>query len=270
MEAVSHTAQWTAAARALESEREDALFDDPYARAVAGEKGFDLLKRYASPVTVDYLALRTLYLDQVLLAALEEHGVEQVVLVAAGMDTRPYRLEWGHKVAVFELDRAPLLEAKEKLLAGAALPGELTRTTVAVDLAGSWETALRDAGFRTESRTLWIVEGLLYYLEEEAARGLLTTLARLSSPGARVAGDVISVAALSNPVARPFIKALEEDGAPWLFGTDAPEELLRACGWTAEEVKQPGEEGSGRWPYAVLPRQVPDVPRNFLFTAALR
>ncbi|MFJ1617603.1 hypothetical protein ACIODT_30565 [Streptomyces sp. NPDC088251] len=84
-----------------------------------------------------------------------------------------------------------------------------------------------------------------------------------------MAGDLISTAALGNPVARPFIKALEEDGAPWLFGTDTPEELLDECGWSVREIKQPGEEGSGRWPYLVLPRQVTDVPRNFLFTAEL-
>ncbi|MFG2988377.1 class I SAM-dependent methyltransferase [Streptomyces sp. NPDC048257] len=270
MEAVSYTAQWTAAARALETERPDALFNDPYARTVAGDMGFELLKRYASPVTVDYLALRTAYLDQVLLNTLEKHDIDQVVLVAAGMDTRAYRLDWGTEVSVFELDRAALLDVKADLLADATPSEGLTHITVGVDLAGSWESALRDAGFNTDARTLWIVEGLLYYLEETAVRGLLGTLAKLSGSGARVAGDLISAAALNNPVARPFIKALEEDGAPWLFGTDAPEELLRECGWDTEEIKQPGEEGSGRWPYLVLPRQVPDVPRNFLFTAKLR
>ncbi|NEB11256.1 SAM-dependent methyltransferase [Streptomyces coelicoflavus] len=269
MEAVSYTAQWTAAARALETERDDALFRDPYARAVAGDTGFQLLERYASPVTVEYLALRTAYLDRVLIDSLEAHEIEQVVLVAAGMDTRPYRLDWGRKVSVFELDRAALLDVKEEMLADAELSPGLSRTTVGVDLAGSWESALREAGFSTEGRTLWIVEGLLYYLKEDSARGLLATLAHLSGPGALVAGDLISTAALNNPVARPFIKALEEDGAPWLFGTDTPEELLEACGWRVEEVKQPGEEGSGRWPYHVLPRHVTDVPRNFLFTAAL-
>ncbi|OAR22906.1 methyltransferase [Streptomyces sp. ERV7] len=269
MEAVSYTAQWTAAARALETERDDALFSDPYARAVAGEAGFKLLERYASPVTVAYLALRTAYLDQVLLNSLEAHEIDQVVLVAAGMDTRPYRLSWGRKVSVFELDRSALLDVKSELLADAEPAEGLTRTTVGVDLAGSWQSALLDAGFSTEARTLWIVEGLLYYLEEGAVRGLLESLARLSGPGALVAGDLISTAALSNPVARPFIKALEEDGAPWLFGTDTPEDLLAECGWSVQEIKQPGEEGSGRWPYLVLPRHVTDVPRNFLFTAVL-
>ncbi|MFJ2131503.1 class I SAM-dependent methyltransferase [Streptomyces sp. NPDC087845] len=269
MEAVSYTAQWTAAARALETERDDALFSDPYARTVAGDTGFTLLERYASPVTVEYLALRTAYLDQVLLNSLTAHDIDQVVFVAAGMDTRPYRLDWGRKASVFELDRAALLEVKDELLAGAEPAEGLTRTTVGVDLAGSWESALHDAGFSGGARTLWIVEGLLYYLEESSVRGLLASLARLSAPGALVAGDLISTAALSNPVARPFIKALEEDGAPWLFGTDTPEELLDECGWSVREIKQPGEEGSGRWPYLVLPRQVTDVPRNFLFTAEL-
>lgn len=245
METVSYTAQWTAAARVLETERTDALFSDPYARAVAGETGFTLLERYASPVTVEYLALRMAYPDQVLLNSLAVHDIDQVVFVAAGMDTRPYRLDWGGKVSVFELDRAALLAVKDELLADAELSQGLTRTTVDVDLAGSWESALRDAGFSSEARTLWIVEGLLYYLAEDSVRELLAWLARFSAPGALVAGDLVSTVALSNPVARPFIKALEGDGAPWLFGTDMPEELLEVCCWSVQEIKQPGEEGSG-------------------------
>ncbi|MGW2050987.1 class I SAM-dependent methyltransferase [Streptomyces sp. NPDC001858] len=268
MEAVSFTAQWTAAARAIESERADGLFTDPYARALAGESGFRLLDRYASPVTVEYLALRTAYLDRQVLAAAEQ-GIRQVVFVAAGMDTRPYRLSWPDGTTLYELDHAELLKAKEEVLAEHAPSPGTTRVTVPVDLAGSWEDALKDAGLDTASATLWVVEGLLYYLPEDAVRRLLQTAVRLSGPGSVLCGDLVSVAALENPVARPFLQALAEDGAPWLFGTDEPEELLAGCGWSVTEVIQPGEDGSGRWPYLVLPRHVTAVPRNFLLTATL-
>ncbi|XUM04710.1 hypothetical protein ACQ86F_16695 [Streptomyces venezuelae ATCC 10712] len=67
------------------------------------------------------------------------------------------------------------------------------------------------------------------------------------------------------------MKALEEDGNPWLFGTEEPEALLADCGWAVREVRQPGEDGAafGRWPYPVPARTVPRVPRSFLFTCDL-
>ncbi|MFF8595904.1 class I SAM-dependent methyltransferase [Streptomyces sp. NPDC015220] len=269
MEAVSRTAQWTAAARALETEREDRLFADPYARTVAGTIGFELLERYAGAGTVPFLAIRTTYLDRAIGSAVHEQGLRQVVFLAGGMDTRYYRLEWPQGVTVYELDRPALLETKAAMLADEPEPAGRERRTVAVDLTEDWTGPLKEAGWQSERPTLWVVEGLLFFLPEDAVRTLITTLWQNSAPGSVLLGDVISEAALQNPLSRPFMKALEEDGNPWLFGTEEPELLLTSCGWTVREVRQPGEEGAdfGRWPYPVPPREVPGVPRSFLFTA---
>ncbi|MGI5471835.1 SAM-dependent methyltransferase [Streptomyces sp. CA-132043] len=271
MEAVSRTAQWTAAARALETEREDRLFADPYARTVADDIGFELLERYAGAGTVPFLAIRTTYLDRAISRAVTDKGIQQVVFLAAGMDTRFYRLEWPAGVTVYELDRPALLDAKAAMLAGEPAPAGRERRTVAVDLTQDWTGPLKEAGWRSELPTLWVVEGLLFFLPEAAVRTLITTLAGQSAPGSVLLGDVISRAALQNPLSRPFLRALEEDGNPWLFGTEEPERLLAECGWAAREVKQPGEDGAdfGRWPYSVTPREVPRVPRSFLFTCDL-
>ncbi|MGW4890524.1 class I SAM-dependent methyltransferase [Streptomyces murinus] len=269
MEAVSRTAQWTAAARALETDREDRLFADPYARTVAGTTGFELLDRYAGAGTVPFLAIRTTYLDRAIEGAVRERGLCQVVFLAAGMDTRYYRLTWPDGVTLYELDRPALLEAKAAMLAGEPEPAGRTRRTVAVDLREDWVGSLKQAGWRAEVPTLWVVEGLLFFLPEDAVRALIATLWQHSVPSSVLLGDVISEAALRNPLSRPFMKALEEDGNPWLFGTEEPEQLLRSCGWTVQEVRQPGEQGAdfGRWPYPVPPRETPRVPRSFLFTA---
>lgn len=269
MEAVSRTAQWTAAARALETEREDRLFADPYARTVAGTTGFELLERYAGAGTVPFLAIRTTYLDRAIKNAVQEQGLRQVVFLAAGMDTRYYRLDWPDGVTVYELDRPALLDAKAQLLADEPTPAARERRTVAVDLTQDWTGQLKEAGWRSEQPTLWIVEGLLFFLPENAVRALITTLWQHSAAGSVLLGDVISKAALENPLSRSFMRALAEDGNPWLFGTEEPELLLTSCGWTVREVRQPGEEGAdfGRWPYPVAPRGVPRVPRSFLFTA---
>ncbi|MDK9501161.1 SAM-dependent methyltransferase [Streptomyces katrae] len=271
MEAVSRTAQWTAAARALETEREDRLFADPYARTVADTIGFDLLERYAGAGTVPFLAIRTTYLDRAIVRAVQEHGIRQVVFLAAGMDTRFYRLPWPDGVTVYELDRPALLEAKAEMLAGEPAPAGRTRVTVPVDLTRDWTGPLEEAGWRADQPVLWVVEGLLFFLPEDAVRGLISTLAGHSAPGSVLLGDVISKAALQNPLSRPFLNCLEEDGNPWLFGTETPEDLLAECGWDVREVRQPGEDGAdfGRWPYPVPARSVPRVPRSFLFTCDL-
>ncbi len=271
MEAVSRTAQWTAAARALESERDDALFVDPYARTVADSIGFDLLKRYAGAGTVEFLAIRTAYLDAAVRATVAERGIRQIVFVASGMDTRPFRLPWPGDVTVYELDRPALLSAKAELLADAELPAGVVRRPVAVDLAGEWTGSLREAGWQSDVPTLWVVEGLLFFLPEDAVRRLLSTICEMSGAGTVLLGDVASRASLQNPLARPFLNALKEDDSAWLFGTDEPEMFLTECGWVVREVRQPGEEGAdfGRWPYRVVPREVPRVPRSFLFTADL-
>ncbi|MDH6139990.1 MULTISPECIES: class I SAM-dependent methyltransferase [Kitasatospora] len=272
MEAVSKTAQWTAAARALESERADALFVDPYARTVAADTGFKLLDRYAGAGTVEFLAVRTTYLDRAIAAAVAGEGIRQVVFVAAGMDTRPFRLDcWADGTTVFELDRPALLAAKEELLDGAQPPAGITRHPVAVDLAGEWADSLRQAGFQADRPTLWVIEGLTFFLPEDAVRRLLTGVRSLSAPGTVLLGDFASHASLVNPLARPFLNALAEDGAAWLFGTDTPEQFLAECGWQAREVRQPGEDGAtfGRWPFPVPPREFRGAPRSFLYTADL-
>ncbi|NLU66112.1 SAM-dependent methyltransferase [Streptomyces sp. HNM0574] len=271
MEAVSRTAQWTAAARALESERADALFNDPYARTVAADTGFTLLERYAGAGTVPFLAIRTKYLDDAVVRTVAERGIRQVVFLAAGMDTRFHRLPWPDGVTVYELDRPALLEAKEELLEGTPQPAGRERRGVAVDLTEEWTGRLKEAGWKSEEPVLWVVEGLLFFLPEEAVRGLLSTLSGHSAPGSVLVGDVISRAALRNPLSKDFLSALREDGNPWLFGTEDPEQLLADCGWEPREIRQPGEDGAdfGRWPYRVADREVPGVPRSFLFTCDL-
>ncbi|MEV7375722.1 SAM-dependent methyltransferase [Streptomyces sp. NPDC090301] len=271
MEAVSRTAQWTAAARALETEREDRLFADPYARTVADQIGFELLERYAGGGTVPFLAIRTTYLDRAIVRAVEERGIRQVVFLAAGMDTRFFRLPWPDGVTVYELDRPALLEAKAEMLAKEPKPAGRDRIAVPVDLTQDWTGPLKEAGWKSEEPVLWVVEGLLFFLPEQAVRTLISTLSAHAAPGSVLLGDVISRAALENPLARGFMKALDEDGNPWLFGTEEPEVLLADCGWAVREVRQPGEAGAdfGRWPYPVPDRSVPRVPRSFLFTCDL-
>jgi methyltransferase (TIGR00027 family) len=267
MDPVSDTARWTAALRAAETERDGAIIHDPLARALAGARGFELLARYDNFGVKEFLAVRTRYLDEVIRR--EVPRVRQVVLLAAGLDTRSMRLAWPDGVSLYELDRPALLAWKDsQLVAAGAQPG-CARIAVGTDLAGDWQDDLRAAGWRADAPTLWLVEGLLVYLDEEVARGLLRKVVAASAPGSLLAGDLVSYQTLISPFTAENQRRLREDGAPWRFGTDQPEAWLAETGWRLAEMKLPGEDGAafGRWPFPPVPRDMPHIPRSFLFVA---
>ena len=110
-----------------------------------------------------------------------------MVLLAAGLDTRAFRLSWPHGTTVFEADLPDLLEVKERVLADVGARPQCERIVVAVDLRADWLSSLTDAGFDASQPTAWLAEGLLVYLETEDARALLQTVSAASPPGSRLA-----------------------------------------------------------------------------------
>lgn len=94
------TARWTAAVRARESQREDRLLDDPWAVALAGEEGLAWLAQ-RPPDSVVSIVLRTRFFDDFLRRVAVEEGIRQVVLMAAGLDTRAFRLVWPEGTRLF-------------------------------------------------------------------------------------------------------------------------------------------------------------------------
>ncbi|HET9382957.1 MAG TPA: SAM-dependent methyltransferase [Streptomyces sp.] len=270
MDDISYTAQWTAAARALESERTDGLFRDAYAKSLAEPRGFELLDRYRGAAVGDFIAVRTRYIDDALASVLRQTGIRQVVLLAGGMDARTHRLDWPDDApTVYEVDHGPLLDEKQARLSALGATPKVPTVAVRADLAGDWVAALKSAGFDPAERTLWIAEGLLFFLTEEQVGRLLDTVLGACPPGSRLVVDMTSRTLLRHPLTQPFLRSLREDGTPWQFGTDEPEAFLARHGWTVQDVKQPGEPGAGagRWPYGVAPREVGGVPRNWLVSA---
>ena len=164
MTRVGATARWIAAARALETESANPLFRDPYARALAGDDGFALLddmRRVAGPTAAGggpdlYLSLRTKVLDDGLLTRVRDHGLTQVVLLAAGMDTRAFRVPWPDGVTVYELDRDDVFDVKEPVLAAMSARPTCVRKVIRVDLAGDWVPSLRAAGFDASRPTAFL------------------------------------------------------------------------------------------------------------------
>lgn len=237
------TAHWIAAVRAGESARPDRLFDDPYAAALAGARGFAM--REASERAAGgenaFIPVRTRYFDDVLTAAVDCGAVGQVVLVGAGMDTRAYRLGLPEHLAVFELDRAQVLEEKEAVLAGAGASPRCRRHALPVDLAEPWSGPLRAAGFDPGTATAWLAEGLLFYLSDESVRFVLSEAAALSAAGSLCIADVMGTGVRSLPVMRPYLRWLAGSGLPPPFATDDPDTLFSSCGWRPVSIASPGQ-----------------------------
>ncbi|MCV7175010.1 class I SAM-dependent methyltransferase, partial [Mycolicibacterium sphagni] len=149
---VGTTARMTAAERAAESARPDRLFDDPLAALLAGEVGRELAAHFSRTTPFDNptVAVRTRFFDDALIALVADPAAgEQIVLLAAGMDTRAYRLGFPPGTTVYEVDRPEVLGLKASLLAGVgaetAAPSCALRP-VGADLTHDWPSALRGAG----------------------------------------------------------------------------------------------------------------------------
>ncbi|WP_329570881.1 SAM-dependent methyltransferase [Kitasatospora sp. NBC_01266] len=191
-EGVGRTAIGVARARAMESARPDRLFNDPYAAAfvTAARAGQPETPRpNPSPALIAmgrHLVIRTRFFDDYLLRAARE-GCPQVVVPAAGLDTRAFRLDWPAGTRVFEIDMPPVLAFKERVLAEQGAVAPVPRTVLAADLREEWGAALIKAGFDPAVRTVWLLEGLLVYLSSQEVAAILGTIGELSAPGSRLA-----------------------------------------------------------------------------------
>jgi methyltransferase (TIGR00027 family) len=193
---VGSTALFVAAARALEAQKSDPVAVDPFAeifcRAVGGQWADVLdgaapehaLKSEFGADFINFQGVRTKYFDTYFTRAAAA-GVRQIVLLAAGLDSRAYRLDWPSETVVFELDRPQVLDFKRAALAGVRPTAQ--RREVAVDLRGDWPRALLDFGFDPSSPSAWIAEGLLIYLPATAQLQLFAGIDALSALRSHVA-----------------------------------------------------------------------------------
>jgi methyltransferase (TIGR00027 family) len=200
---VGATATMVAAARAAATRRPQPVITDEYAEPLVRAVGLDVFTKLASgeldsedlekgvgfPRIVDTFAARARFYDDYFAAAGKE-GVRQVVIVASGLDARPYRLAWPAGTTVYEIDQPEVIAFKTATLAefGAAPTAELR--TIGIDLREDWPAALQDAGFDPARPTAWLAEGVLIgFLPPEAEVRLLDAITPLSAEGSRFAAD---------------------------------------------------------------------------------
>ena len=141
-----------------------------------------------------YQAVRTHFFDDFFANAVKA-GIRQIVILASGLDSRAYRLQWPAGTTVYEIDQPKVLEYKAATLDEHGASPTATRRTVPMDLRFDWPKALREAGFDTGIPTAWLAEGLLMYLPADAQDRLFEQISELSAAGSRVAAETAGVQA---------------------------------------------------------------------------
>jgi methyltransferase (TIGR00027 family) len=191
-EGVGATALSVARARVAETAADCPLYTDPYAHfflEAAAEAGWQ------SPFGDDpermqgmaaYMASRTKNFDEFFTTA-GANGIDQVVILAAGLDTRAWRLPWINGTVVFELDQPKVLEFKGQVLAGHGARPDPEYHPVPIDLRHDWPKALQQNGFDPSKPTAWSAEGLLPYLRATDQDRLFERIDSLSDTGSRIA-----------------------------------------------------------------------------------
>jgi methyltransferase (TIGR00027 family) len=199
---VGATATMVAAARALASREENPIIDDPFAAPLVRAVGIEFFTRLVdgdvvlsdadaeaddtAGVMTDVMAVRTRFFDDFFTNAA---GVGQAVILASGLDSRPYRLPWPAGTVVYEIDQPKVIEFKTAAMAAIGAIPTAERRTVGIDLRHDWPAALRRSGFDETRPTAWSAEGLLAYLPPEAQDRLFDNITALSAPGSQLATE---------------------------------------------------------------------------------
>jgi methyltransferase (TIGR00027 family) len=207
-ESVGATALGVAASRAAETESENPLIRDPFARVFLDAAGDGVWNWYSAPqlpaelletepnlaqqmqAMVSYMASRTAFFDAFFLDATTA-GIQQAVILAAGLDSRSWRLPWPDGTTVYELDQPRVLDFKSSTLADHGAEPACNRVAVPVDLRQDWPTALREAGFDASAPSVWSAEGLMPYLPAAAQELLFERVQGLTVAGSRVAVEAL-------------------------------------------------------------------------------
>lgn len=203
---VGSTAVMVAAARASETAGPDPLIRDPYAQILVAGAATGVWEALLDETLVDkvaevdpeiaaiyqqmrnYQAVRTHFFDA-FFADATASGIRQVVILASGLDSRAYRLDWPAGTTVYEIDQPKVLAYKEHTLAEHDVTPSVQRRAVGIDLRQDWPAALTVAGFDPAAPTAWLAEGLLMYLPAEGQDRLFDQITALSAPGSRIAAE---------------------------------------------------------------------------------
>lgn len=201
---IGATAVMVATARAVETAGTDPLIDDPYAELLVTNAGTKLWPALLDPALIakmesidpdatsafhgmrNYQAVRTKFFDEYLANAVAG-GIRQVVILAAGLDSRAYRLDWPTGTVIYEIDQPNVLAYKAETLSVHGVRASADRRAVPMDLRDDWPAALREAGCDPTAPIAWLAEGLLMYLPAAEQDRLFGAITEMSAPDSTLA-----------------------------------------------------------------------------------
>ena len=231
---ISDTARWAAVYRARESERKDALFRDPYARRLAGERGEQIADTLPKGNRNTWSWVMRTWLFDRLIAEQISQGVDLVVNLAAGLDARPYRLALPPSLTWIEVDLPGLLDFKEAALEGEKSSCALERIRLDLSDRDARRELFEKLG-RRGRKALILTEGLLTYLTSREVGSLAEDLARPPS-FQRWILDVVSPGLL-RMLQRNWGKNLGDAGAPLQFAPLEGPPFFSRYGWDPTQVR---------------------------------
>lgn len=223
----SRTAQGIALVRALEAQKpaDQRICFDPLARCFVPPWLLHfgpLLSTYAArrtPGVGEYLVVRTRYFDDFIGATLADKRIQQLVVLGAGYDTRPYRMsELRSLTRMFEVDYPTTQQEKRARLqrCGVSVPEQVSY--VAIDFQTESLNKLLVAGYEASLPTLFVWEGVTYYLTADAVDQTLTFVRHHAAPRSILLFDYIEAEALTPKPDDALTRRLQRMGEPLIFG----------------------------------------------------
>ncbi len=231
---ISDTARWVAYFRARESERPDALFHDPYAERLAGERGFEIANTLAGGNKHDWAWVARTYLFDTFLLREIQNGADLVVNLAAGLDARPYRMQLPTTLQWLEVDLPDIIYYKEDVLENEKPGCRLERISLDLSDAAARRSLFGELN-RRAMKIVVLTEGLLIYLTTEEVGSLATDL----SAGEHFQSWAVD---LASPGQLKFMqrttgKQLSAAGAAFKFGPPEGPNFFVPYRWQPVEVQ---------------------------------
>lgn len=267
IENVSDTALWVAVYRAMETARPDAIFKDPYAERLAGEKGHRIVDEMKQGRAMAWaMIVRTAVMDEMIMDRINNAGVDTVLNLAAGLDTRAWRLPLPPALRWIDVDLPAITEYKQK-----HMRAERTVCVYEAIAADLTNVPVRDALFSQVGRTaralLVITEGLLVYLSAEEVAALAKALHATDS--ARWWITDIASPMLLEWMAKSWGRSVAKGNAPFKFGPEDSAAFFASVGWrettyrsTMAEARRLNREMRMMWFWRFMTRLMPAQRRE--------
>lgn len=230
---ISDTARWVAVYRALETERADAHFRDPFARRLAGERGEQIAKSLPLGRDTSWsMVARTVLIDE-LISAEVQRGADIVINLAAGLDTRPYRMKLPSSLRWIEVDLPEILSYKEQVLRDEKPVCSLERIRLDLSNVPARRELFAQLGQRAKN-ALILTEGLIIYLTRNAVAELAQDLAAPPTFRSWIL-DIASPGLLR--MLKKRISAELDQAAPFKFAPEEGPAFFASFGWKPMDVR---------------------------------